>query len=596
LLITLFINPAYSKAYKGAEYRTKEGFIYGRFEVCYKPPAADGMLANFFTYHDFTTGTIDWNEIDIEILGRYEDDLQFTIIGPRQFIYNSHRYVDFNPTEDYHVYAFEWTPDYVAWFVDGQEMYRQTGEHISQLVHPQQLMMNIWAPDGDGTWPGVWNPEILPVFAYYDWVSYASYAPGNGDTGTDNNFKWEWRDDFDGWDQDRWTKATHTWGGNRVDFMTENVVFKDGKVILCLTDENNLGYVDNNPPRILWARAGGNKLTVHFTEPVDSVTAENPASYSIPGVTVFSAKQLRDPRTVEVSISPLDTTKSYNLVVFGMKDTPPGNNTSLYHTKNIIHAKTLKFPLGINAGGKAIYQGAYLPDQVWGPTVEYGRMDGYVDRWAAMDFAGTDEDSLYFNSIREVVKYKIRVTDGVYDVTLFMAENWFSEAGKRIFSVTVEGKEIMTDLDIYKEVGKYHAFTVKAEEVTVDDGTIDIHFSNWTDKPTLSGIRVDQISTTIESQSQPHSMDFGLYPNYPNPFNAQTTLRYTLAFQAEVNLRVYDTLGREVTVLFEGNQPAGSHSLNFDASNLAGGIYYYRMVARYGNGVFEKAGKMLLLK
>ena len=106
-LILLFIMMQVSLAvdYNGAEYRTKEGFVYGRFEVNYKSAQGTGILSTFFTYHDFTTSTNDWNEIDIEILSRYDNDIQTTTIVPRQTIYNSHSKLPFNPHTDFHTYG-----------------------------------------------------------------------------------------------------------------------------------------------------------------------------------------------------------------------------------------------------------------------------------------------------------------------------------------------------------------------------------------------------------------------------------------------------------------------------------------------------------
>ena len=57
--------------YKGAEYRTKASYTYGRFETRMKSTQREGVLSSFFTYHEIVT-TNDWNEIDIEILGRYQ--------------------------------------------------------------------------------------------------------------------------------------------------------------------------------------------------------------------------------------------------------------------------------------------------------------------------------------------------------------------------------------------------------------------------------------------------------------------------------------------------------------------------------------------
>jgi len=65
--------------------------------------------------------------------------------------------------------------------------------------------------------------------------------------------------------------------------------------------------------------------------------------------------------------------------------------------------------------------------------------------------------------------------------------------------------------------------------------------------------------------------------NYPNPFNVETTISYTLKSPTNVKITVYDRLGREVAVLFDGPQNEGEHTISFDASNLPSGIYFYRL-------------------
>jgi hypothetical protein len=67
--------------------------------------------------------------------------------------------------------------------------------------------------------------------------------------------------------------------------------------------------------------------------------------------------------------------------------------------------------------------------------------------------------------------------------------------------------------------------------------------------------------------------------NYPNPFNPATTISYTLKETASVRLTVYDRLGREVKVLVDENQNAGTHTVEFNAANLPSGIYFYRIKA-----------------
>lgn len=85
---------------------------------------------------------------------------------------------------------------------------------------------------------------------------------------------------------------------------------------------------------------------------------------------------------------------------------------------------------------------------------------------------------------------------------------------------------------------------------------------------------------------------YELSQNYPNPFNPTTTIRYSIMKPGLVTLTVYDILGRKVTTLINTYQAAGSHSISFDASRLASGVYFYRIEA----GNFNSVKKMLLLK
>jgi hypothetical protein len=65
--------------------------------------------------------------------------------------------------------------------------------------------------------------------------------------------------------------------------------------------------------------------------------------------------------------------------------------------------------------------------------------------------------------------------------------------------------------------------------------------------------------------------------NYPNPFNPETKITYTLKNATNVKITVYDRLGREVVVLVDENQTEGEHSVSFNASNLPSGVYFYRI-------------------
>ncbi len=85
---------------------------------------------------------------------------------------------------------------------------------------------------------------------------------------------------------------------------------------------------------------------------------------------------------------------------------------------------------------------------------------------------------------------------------------------------------------------------------------------------------------------------FELFQNYPNPFNPTTTIQYAIPKSEHVTIKVYDELGKEVSSLVNENKEAGQYRVNFNGSNLASGIYYYRIAA----GDFSEVKKLMLLK
>ncbi len=85
---------------------------------------------------------------------------------------------------------------------------------------------------------------------------------------------------------------------------------------------------------------------------------------------------------------------------------------------------------------------------------------------------------------------------------------------------------------------------------------------------------------------------FSLEQNYPNPFNPTTTIKYAIAKEANVTLKVYDVLGKEVATLVNEVKQPGNYEVEFDASKLTTGIYFYHFQA----GNYSQVKKMILLK
>jgi hypothetical protein len=108
---------------------------------------------------------------------------------------------------------------------------------------------------------------------------------------------------------------------------------------------------------------------------------------------------------------------------------------------------------------------------------------------------------------------------------------------------------------------------------------------------TLSLICVEEKTTDVEEEPLQIN-SFTLFDAYPNPFNPTTKISWQSSFGSWHTLKIYDILGNEVATLFDGFRPAGIHTINFDAGNLASGTYYYKLTA--GNYVETK--KIVLMK
>jgi hypothetical protein len=162
------------------------------------------------------------------------------------------------------------------------------------------------------------------------------------------------------------------------------------------------------------------------------------------------------------------------------------------------------------------------------------------------------------------------------------------------------GSLIRTDTTIIK----YTSLT----EYGTDDiymGTLWNHYPGYKFKGGLDEIRIynrplnaseindiyNQV-TPVENNVNNLPKEFALSQNYPNPFNPSTTIKYQIPELSFVTLKVYDVLGNEITTLVSNEKTVGNHQVDFDASSLSSGVYFYQLKA----GSFIESKKMVLMK
>ena len=139
----------------------------------------------------------------------------------------------------------------------------------------------------------------------------------------------------------------------------------------------------------------------------------------------------------------------------------------------------------------------------------------------------------------------------------------------------------------------YNAYAIAGTDTSFDSFSffkIGADGSDWTKGWVNRGESFDNLGEASFVSTLPQQ--FTLDQNYPNPFNPFTTISFTLPETGKVNLSVFDISGRLVATLADGWRDAGTHEVTFDGSDLASGIYAYRLEA----GEYMASGKMVLVK
>jgi endo-1,3-1,4-beta-glycanase ExoK len=243
LLLTV---AAEAGAVASAELYQEQTYTYGRFEARIRFAAGDGVISSFFLWKPGSevAGTF-WNELDFEKLGAGCQLQTNPLYGLPVADHHVFATLAADFCGEYHDYAFEWTPSYIAYLVDGVEVRRDEGETAAAFAENaasgMQIHFNVWP--GDETFGGNFDPAILPVQQFISWVQYSSFADGA--------FSFQWREEFDGaalpssWVVGNWASPK-----NLSTHAPANVELRDGRIVLSLTADDATGFAGTPPPDV----------------------------------------------------------------------------------------------------------------------------------------------------------------------------------------------------------------------------------------------------------------------------------------------------------------------------------------------------------
>jgi len=278
------------------------------------------------------------------------------------------------------------------------------------------------------------------------------------------------------------------------------------------------------------------------------------------------------------------------------------------------------FPLDI--GNKWVYYNSFHDDL--GDSVRWNSTSEVVDNKVINDHVYS-----------EVLVKEIPIDDSSYSRTRYQYFRIDSSEGK-VYSADIENDSLLNEqlyMDLLAEVGDtipidngiyfesevpFIQFNLDSRKRTLSGvstpllyieivkGLGLVYWYMWElgeGKKVLRGCKIDGIvygdTSVVTDVDNPHSnvYRYKLEQNYPNPFNPTTKIKYSISnvgasLMKPVRLKVYDILGKEVATLVNEYKPAGSYEIEFDASSIPSGVYFYQLKA----GDFIQTNKMLLIK
>lgn len=261
--VVLLTSPAWSKDYKSGELETTNRYGFGAFEARIHAAKGPGVISTFFLWKPGSdqAPSIPWHEIDFE-MGQASGDYQTQVMTPGTSppLYRTEHAVAHNlasrPWEAYYTYRMEWTPTYIAFYVDGNEVRRETDpvEFASMFMtdsngdtpvsERMEVRTGVWP--GATTffgWSGVFDGSTVPTGHFVDYMKIWKYTPNQA-----NKFATVLMDEqFNTVNYSNFYPANWTFDPSGSDYVQNNIGAINGRLVVALTTNAGQGILPSPP-------------------------------------------------------------------------------------------------------------------------------------------------------------------------------------------------------------------------------------------------------------------------------------------------------------------------------------------------------------
>lgn len=174
LSLVLEAGKSRKSPFSSGEVQSRSLYGHGYFETTMRAAKGSGLVSAFFIYTGPPFGK-PWNEIDVEIAGARPNEVLLTFHFEGESLTEQYQ-VDFDTTEDFHTYGFDWQPGYIEWYIDGEPVHRITNETTALPNKRQKIFMSLLGSQTLYEWLGEFDETVLPVTVQYTCAAYSKSA------------------------------------------------------------------------------------------------------------------------------------------------------------------------------------------------------------------------------------------------------------------------------------------------------------------------------------------------------------------------------------------------------------------------------------